>query len=181
MALAVFLAVPRGVTVGEVSVSADRMSWNTTKATYQLRLRATVPVFNPNYLAASIEGRLQVFFYQTEAGWAEVGPARLPPRAAPQSVDVTIDASDVPSDYILAILSQCSTFPEVLVFFLKGRLTVRGERGPRGALALNESSEEREGSRERRRAQGALGWAGPGSWKEEPGARWKEPGGSAIF
>lgn len=30
-----------------------------------------------------------------------------------QVVEVAIDASEVPSDYILAILSQCSTFPEV--------------------------------------------------------------------
>jgi hypothetical protein len=43
-----------------------------------------------------------------------------------QVLEVSIDASDVPSDYILAILSQCSTFPEVLIFFLKGRLTVSG-------------------------------------------------------
>lgn len=42
-----------------------------------------------------------------------------------QVLEVAIDASDVPSDYILAILSQCSTFPEVLIFFLKGKLTVR--------------------------------------------------------
>ena len=38
---------------------------------------------------------------------------------------VEIDASDVPADYILSILSQCSTFPEVLIFFLKGHLTAR--------------------------------------------------------
>ena len=28
---AVFVAVPRGVSVGEISVKTDRMSWNTTK------------------------------------------------------------------------------------------------------------------------------------------------------
>jgi hypothetical protein len=48
-------------------------------------------------------------------------------------VEVAIDASDVPADYILAILSQCSTFPEVLIFFLKGRLTVG--RQPAGGQA----------------------------------------------
>lgn len=42
-----------------------------------------------------------------------------------QTLSVGIDASDVPPEYILSILSQCSTFPEVLVFFLKGRLTSR--------------------------------------------------------
>lgn len=29
-----------------------------------------------------------------------------------QFLTLTIDASDVPADYILAIFSQCSTFPE---------------------------------------------------------------------
>lgn len=29
---AVFVAVPRGVSVGEITVKTDRMSWNTTKA-----------------------------------------------------------------------------------------------------------------------------------------------------
>jgi hypothetical protein len=53
-------------------------------------------------------------------------PKRLIPVmvARTQFVDVPVDASDVPSDYILAILGQCTTFPRVLTFFLKGKLTV---------------------------------------------------------
>jgi hypothetical protein len=121
----VFLSVPRSVSVGEISVSADRMSWNTTKASYQLRLVATIPVFNPNYLRASIEGELKVLFYMAEAGRSVFEPVPLSPRALPKLVDIDINASDVPSDYILSILSQCSTFPEVLVFFLKGKLRAR--------------------------------------------------------
>lgn len=119
---AVFVAVPRGVSVGEISVKTDRMSWNTTKSTYQLKLLARVPVYNPNYLSAWIEGDLRVLFYRTVAGNGTIERTRLPPRASPQVIDVAIDASDVPADYILAILSQCSTFPEELIFFLKGRL-----------------------------------------------------------
>ncbi|KAL4854192.1 hypothetical protein ACK3TF_005038 [Chlorella vulgaris] len=122
---AVFVAVPRGVSVGEISVTTDRMSWNTTKSTYQLKLLARVPIFNPNFLSAYIEGDLHVLFYKTIAGSGKIKPVRLPPRAAPKVLEVAIDASDVPSDYILAILSQCSTFPEVLIFFLKGKLTAR--------------------------------------------------------
>lgn len=122
---AVFVAVPRAVSVGEITVKADRMSWNTTKSTYQLKLLAQMPVYNPNFLSASIEGDLHVLFYKTVAGAGHIKPQRLPPRAAPKSLGVAIDASDVPSDYILAILSQCSTFPEVLIFFLKGKLTAR--------------------------------------------------------
>jgi hypothetical protein len=182
------------------------------KSTYQLKLLARVPIFNPNFLSACIEGDLHVLFYKTIAGSGKIKPVRLPPRAAPkvgelaavaalprkgggrvlcsgqgagavhmhgkalvllvlgvplvpyllsqssvafcccvlatpfgfnlprpaaalsgalsgvvllQVLEVAIDASDVPSDYILAILSQCSTFPEVLIFFLKGKLTVR--------------------------------------------------------
>ena len=111
--------------MGEISVAADRMSWNTTKASYQLRLVASLPVNNPNYLSASIEGELKVLFYMAEAGRAVIEPVPLSPRALPKLVHAEIDASDVPADYILSILSQCSTFPEVLVFFLKGKLRAR--------------------------------------------------------
>ncbi|KFM27945.1 hypothetical protein F751_5281, partial [Auxenochlorella protothecoides] len=121
---AVFITVPRGVSIGEVCVRPSRMSWNTTKSTYQLKLLAMVPVYNPNYLKAHIEGELRVLFYNTEAGKQSMGSVKLPARSSPAIIDVTIDASDVPSDYILAILSQCSTFPEVLIFFLQGNLTV---------------------------------------------------------
>ncbi|RMZ52288.1 hypothetical protein APUTEX25_001678, partial [Auxenochlorella protothecoides] len=122
---AVFITVPRGVSIGEVCVRPSRMSWNTTKSTYQLKLLAMVPVYNPNYLKAHIEGELRVLFYNTEAGKQSMGSVKLPARSSPAIIDVTIDASDVPSDYILAILSQCSTFPEVLIFFLQGNLTAR--------------------------------------------------------
>lgn len=125
VAAVVFISVPRSVSVGEISVAADRMSWNTTKASYQLRLVATIPVFNPNYLRASIEGELKVLFYMAEAGQSVIEPVYLNPRALPKLVHAEIDASDVPADYILSILSQCSTFPEVLVFFLKGKLRAR--------------------------------------------------------
>ena len=125
----VFITVPRGVSAGEVFIRPSRMSWNTTKSTYQLKLQATIPVYNPNYLKAYIEGELRVLFYQTEAGRQDIKPTRLRPRANPASLEVIIDASDVPSDYILAILSQCSTFPQKLVFFLQGDLTVLREGG----------------------------------------------------
>ena len=46
-------------------------------------------------------------------------------------VEVSIDASDVPSEYALTILSECAAFPRRLVFFLKGTLSV----GPPRALA----------------------------------------------
>lgn len=42
-----------------------------------------------------------------------------------QVVEVSIDASDVPSEYALTILSECAAFPRRLVFFLKGTLSVR--------------------------------------------------------
>jgi hypothetical protein len=83
-AAAVFLAVPRGVVVGSVSVATERMEWNATSASYQLRLLATVRLLNPNYLpGASVEGDLRVLFYSTEAGRVEIPRTRLAARAAP--------------------------------------------------------------------------------------------------
>lgn len=54
------------------------------QSTYQLKLLARVPVFNPNFLAASIEGDLNVLFYLTVAGHKQIQRLRLPPRASPK-------------------------------------------------------------------------------------------------
>ena len=49
-AVGVYLLVPRGVGVGEVQLQSDHMSWNTTRGTYQLKLLAKIPIYNPNYM-----------------------------------------------------------------------------------------------------------------------------------
>lgn len=41
-----------------------------------------------------------------------------------QVLEVTVDASNVPGEYALTILSECAAFPRRLVFFLKGSLSV---------------------------------------------------------
>lgn len=128
VAVMVFVATPRSVSVAQIDVAADRMSWNTTKASYQLRLLASLSINNPNYMGAWIEGDLKVLFYGAEAGSTLLTATALPARAVdpnPKVVDVVIDASDVPTEYIMSILTQCSTFPEVLIFFLRGQLTSR--------------------------------------------------------
>lgn len=40
-------------------------------------------------------------------------------------MEVVVDASNVPGEYALTILSECAAFPRRLVFFLKGQLEVR--------------------------------------------------------
>ena len=55
------------------------------QSTYQLKLLARVPVNNPNYLAASIEGDLHILFYRTVAGEGKIERLRLPPRASPKA------------------------------------------------------------------------------------------------
>lgn len=44
---------------------------------------------------------------------------------AVQVLEVVVDASNVPGEYALTILSECAAFPRRLVFFLKGQLEVR--------------------------------------------------------
>ncbi len=46
-----------------------------------------------------------------------------------QVLEVTVDASNVPGEYALTILSECAAFPRRLVFFLKGSLWVRPRSG----------------------------------------------------
>lgn len=48
---AVYVCVPRGVSIGEIAMQSDTMSWNTTKRTYQLNLKACIPVYNPNFVS----------------------------------------------------------------------------------------------------------------------------------
>ncbi|CAK0787577.1 hypothetical protein CVIRNUC_010799 [Coccomyxa viridis] len=122
---ATFLLVPRGFSAGEIDIQSDHMSWNTTKGTYQLNLLARIPIKNPNFLNGKVSGQLKVFFYDTEAGSRDVGPVVVPARASPQVLEVVVDASNVPGEYALTILSECAAFPRRLVFFLKGQLEVR--------------------------------------------------------
>ena len=49
-AVAVFLLVPRGISAGVVEIQSDHMSWNTSRGTYQLKLLAKIPIYNPNYM-----------------------------------------------------------------------------------------------------------------------------------
>lgn len=49
-AVGVFLLVPRGISTGVVEIQADHMSWNTSRGTYQLKLLAKIPIYNPNYM-----------------------------------------------------------------------------------------------------------------------------------
>ena len=39
-------------------------------------------------------------------------------------LQLVVDASNVPSKYILTILSECATFPRRLIFFVKGSFGV---------------------------------------------------------
>ncbi|BDA49528.1 probable transmembrane protein 106B at N-terminal half [Coccomyxa sp. Obi] len=122
---ATFLLVPRGFSAGEIDIQSDHMSWNTTKGTYQLNLLARIPINNPNFLNAKVEGNLKVYFYDTEAGSRDVEATIIPARTFPMVLEVTVDASNVPGEYALTILSECAAFPRRLVFFLKGSLWVR--------------------------------------------------------
>lgn len=86
--LSVFFLVPRGVTAGDIYLQSDRMSWNVTKGSYQLMLKAHIPIFNTNYLDARVEGELRVFFYDSEAGTKAVQPVKIPARSNPYVIEV---------------------------------------------------------------------------------------------
>lgn len=76
----VFVAVPRGVEVGSIGVTSPTMAFDTASLTYTIDLVAEVPVHNPNWVSAVIEGNLSVSYYEAEAGRATLGPARVPAR-----------------------------------------------------------------------------------------------------
>lgn len=116
----VFLLVPRGVSVGTIDVHSTKMTFNSTTKTYRIILQAEVPVYNPNYLKASVTGNLTVSFYDAEAGWGSLGPVLLAARTNPQVLSMTVDASNLPRRYTRVVYDQCFAFPRMLVFFLLG-------------------------------------------------------------
>lgn len=52
LAIAVFFLVPRGISIGKITIHSDKMSWNKTLRTFQLDLNAEIPIINPNYWQA---------------------------------------------------------------------------------------------------------------------------------
>ncbi|KAG2441136.1 hypothetical protein HXX76_003988 [Chlamydomonas incerta] len=125
LATGVFVVVPRGVTVGSIQVRSSRMSFNTSKSTYQIILTATIPIFNPNYLPVQVSGSLLVSFYDQQAGLTSMEPQQIRARALPEVIEVDMDASSVPQKYLFTIYTQCFTFPERIIFFLTGKLQSR--------------------------------------------------------
>jgi hypothetical protein len=125
VAALVFMAVPRSITLGDISIEADKLAWNESKAFYELRLLSTIPLNNPNFFPVEVEGHLEILFYDAEAGSKKIKTRRIPSRSTPFNLEVQVDASGVPKDYILSIVSQCSTFPHVLTFFLQGKVSVK--------------------------------------------------------
>jgi len=80
----VFLLVPRGVTIGEVTFTPRDWRRNSTEQSYSLTLGLEIPVNNPNYYQARIEGDLRVLFYSKLAGAANVSSQVVPARSRAQ-------------------------------------------------------------------------------------------------
>lgn len=121
----VYFLVPRGISLGTVAISSQQMSWNSTTGTYQLVLQAEVPIFNPNYMQATVEGSLQVLFYDQEAGNLQILPFVVKRNSSPQTLQFQVDASNVPGKYHSVLVDQCRAFPRRLIFFLNGDLQVK--------------------------------------------------------
>ncbi|MEW5299305.1 MAG: hypothetical protein WDW36_002332 [Sanguina aurantia] len=119
---AVYFLVARGVTVGTILVHSSQMSFNSSKSTYQIILAATLPIYNPNYFPVRVSGTINVSFYDQQAGSTIIAPVYIAAQALPQIMTVEMDASSVPQKYLFTIYSQCFTFPEKLIFFLKSKL-----------------------------------------------------------
>lgn len=122
VASAVFIMLPRALSIGQVVVVPDAMTWDTSTSSYNVRLNVTIPIDNPNFVPYHVHGDLEVLFYDALAGKTVIQESRIPWRSFPESIRLQMDASSVPKKYILSIISQCSTFPHVLTFFLQGNL-----------------------------------------------------------
>ncbi|GAX75088.1 hypothetical protein CEUSTIGMA_g2532.t1 [Chlamydomonas eustigma] len=118
----VFFTVARGVTVGSIEVVNSTINFNTSAGTYSIMLRCQLPIYNPNYAAVLLTGRIKVSFYDQNAGYADLNPVLIHARAQPQIITVDVNSSNVPQKYLFTIYTQCFTFPEKLIFFLDAQL-----------------------------------------------------------
>jgi hypothetical protein len=60
------------------------MSFNTTTSSYRIIVRAELPIYNANHLPVKLSGSLNVSYYDTQAGWAEVEATSIQRLADPQ-------------------------------------------------------------------------------------------------
>ncbi|CAG9465500.1 unnamed protein product [Pedinophyceae sp. YPF-701] len=117
----IFLLVPRGIATGTAQVEVRTMSWNADSSTYELQLDLSLPVYNPNFMSARLQGTLDVLFYDSPAGTVELDEV-LPARALPTTLSLRMDASQLSSRYTLTVVDQCAMFPHSLIFLLRSSL-----------------------------------------------------------
>lgn len=120
-----FIFVPRGMSVGGITVASSKMIFNNTSRQYELRLAANVPVYNPNHFAATFSGRVNVSFYDQLAGSGHLEAQKVPKLSRPQNITLTFDASNLPSHYLPSVIEQCYTYPRKLIFFLTADFTAQ--------------------------------------------------------
>jgi len=132
--VATYLLVPRGTSVGALRVAVESMTWSAEGQTYELTMRMSLPVYNPNYLAVTLDGDLQVLFYDSEAGSTELRGVRVPPRSHPFTVETTVNAGRLDPRYVTTVLNQCSMFPHDLILLVRGKASLTTKFGETAAL-----------------------------------------------
>lgn len=119
--LCVFFLVPRGMGFGTAKFNVTTIYLKKTQNTYTLIMDVHIIIYNNNYVDAFLSGNVTMRFYKVIAGSSAVGRTRIARRARSQEINVVVDASNVPFNYITTVLENCDVFPHELVFFLEGQ------------------------------------------------------------
>lgn len=119
--LAVFFAVPRGVSVSVDSVETSEFSWNRTGSAYNLELSVQLIAQNPNYAHASLTGALSVYFFDMPAGKRILDDFLLKRRST-RNFSVEMTANQLDQSYRMTVVERCLATPHELIFFLRAEM-----------------------------------------------------------
>ena len=119
--LAVFFAVPRGVSVSVDSVETSEFSWNRTGSSYNLQLSVQLVAQNPNYAHASLTGALSVYFFDMPAGKQLLDDLLLKRRST-HKFSVEMKANQLDQSYRMTVVERCLAAPHELIFFLRAEM-----------------------------------------------------------
>jgi len=121
LVLAVFLTVPRGVSVSVDSVETSHFSWNRTGSAYNLQLSVQLVSQNPNYAHAYLSGTLSVYFFDMTAGEKTLDNFLLKRRTS-RRFSVEMAANKLDQSYRMTVVERCLAAPHELIFFLRAEM-----------------------------------------------------------
>jgi len=121
--LCVFFLVPRGVTIGEPTISVIQFTVDAANQSFTLVVNVTIPFKNPNYVSVDISGDVQMRYYNVNAGVNNINETISKRHTTNKTV--RLDSSNLTLKYISTVVQHCFAFPRQEVFFISGEFKAK--------------------------------------------------------